>query len=88
MAKATETAVGTDNLLKEYEGWTNKFIFPPYEFGLANAMLANFYHPESTLMMSACAFGGYDITMKAYELALKNGYKFGCFGDGMLILDD
>ncbi len=88
VAKATETAVGTDNLLKEYEGWTNKFIFPPYEFGLANAMLANFYHPESTLMMSACAFGGYDITMKAYELALKNGYKFGCFGDGMLILDD
>lgn len=88
VAKATETAVGTDGQLKEYDGWTNKFIFPPYEFGLANAMMANFYHPMSTLMMSACAFGGYDLVMQAYELAVKNGYKFGCFGDGMLIMDD
>lgn len=88
VAKATETAVGTDGLLKEYEGWTNKFIFPPYEFGLADTMMANFYHPESTLMMSACAFGGYDLVMQAYDLAVQNGYKFGCFGDGMLILDD
>lgn len=88
VAKATETAVGTDNLLKEYEGWTNKFIFPPYEFGLADSMMGNFYHPMSTLMMSECAFGGYDLVMKAYNLAVENGYKFGCFGDGMLILDD
>lgn len=88
VAKATETAVGTDKLLKEYEGWTNKFIFPPYEFALADSMMSNFYHPESTLMMSTCAFGGYDLVMKAYELAVKNGYKFGCFGDGMLILND
>lgn len=88
VAKATETAVGTDNLLKEYEGWTNKFIFPPYEFNLADSMMANFYHPMSTLMMSTCAFGGYDLVMKAYDMAVKNGYKFGCFGDGLLILDD
>jgi len=88
VAKATETAAGTDGLLKEYEGWTNKFIFPPYDFVIADSMMANFYHPESTLMMSTCAFGGYDLVMRAYELAVKNGYKFGCFGDGMLILND
>ena len=87
-ARATETAVGTDGMLKEYEGWTNKFIFPPYEFGLANAMVANFYHPESTMMMSQCSFGGYDLIYEAYKKAVKNGYKFGCYGDAMLILDD
>jgi S-adenosylmethionine:tRNA ribosyltransferase-isomerase len=86
--KATETAVGTDGLLKEYEGWTNKFIFPPYEFNLADAMIANFYHPYSTLLMSTCAFGGYDLVMEAYQKAIDNGYRFGCYGDAMLILDD
>jgi S-adenosylmethionine:tRNA ribosyltransferase-isomerase len=86
--KATETAVGTDGLLKEYEGWTNKFIFPPYEFGLADTMIANFYHPMSTLLMTTAAFGGYDLVMKAYDMALQNDYKFGCFGDALLILDD
>ena len=88
VAKATETAVGTDGQLKEYEGWTNKFIFPPYEFGLANAMIGNFYHPESTMMMSECSFGGYDLIYDAYKKAVKNGYKFGCYGDALLILDD
>ena len=87
-ARATETAVGTDGLLKEYGGWTNKFIFPPYEFGMADSMVANFYHPESTMLMTTAAFGGYDIVMQAYELAIKHEYKFGCFGDCMLILDD
>lgn len=87
-ARATETAVGTDGLLKEYDGRTNKFIFPPYEFGVANSMVANFYHPESTMLMSAAAFGGYDIVMEGYKLALKHEYKFGCYGDAMLILDD
>ena len=86
--KATETAVGTDGQLKEYEGWTNKFIFPPYEFGLADSMICNFYHPLSTLLMSACAFGGYELVMEAYQKAIDNGYRFGCFGDAMLILDD
>jgi S-adenosylmethionine:tRNA ribosyltransferase-isomerase len=87
-ARATETAVGTDGLLKEYDGWTNKFIFPPYEFGMANSMIANFYHPESTMMMTTAAFGGYELVMEAYDLAVKNGYKFGCYGDAMLILND
>jgi S-adenosylmethionine:tRNA ribosyltransferase-isomerase len=86
--RATESSVGTDGLLKEYNGWTNKFIFPPYDFGLANALIANFYHPESTMMMAAAAFGGYDLTYEAYEQAVKAGYKFGCFGDALLMLDD
>lgn len=86
--KATETAVGTDGLLKEYEGWTNKFIFPPYNVVLADSMIANFYHPYSTLLMSTAAFGGYDLVMEAYEMAVNNGYRFGCYGDAMLILDD
>lgn len=86
--KATETAVGTDGLLKEYEGWTNKFIFPPYEFGFADSMVVNFYHPLSTLLMATAAFGGYDFVMEAYDLAVKNGYQFGCFGDSLLVLND
>ena len=86
--KATETAVGTDGMLKEYEGWTNKFIFPPYDFGLADSMIANFYHPLSTLLMETAAFGGYDLVMEAYDKALKNGYMFGCYGDAMLIVND
>ena len=88
VVKATETAVGTDGMLKEYDGWTNKFIFPPYDFGLSDCMIANFYHPMSTLLMSTAAFGGYDLVMEAYQLAVKHGYKFGCFGDAMLILND
>ncbi len=86
--KATETAVGTDKMLKEFDGWTNKFIFPPYEFGVADSMIANFYHPYSTLLMETCAFGGYDLVMKAYDMAIEHGYKFGCYGDAMLILND
>ena len=86
--KATETAVGTDKMLKEFDGWTNKFIFPPYEFGVADSMIANFYHPYSTLLMETCAFGGYDLVMKAYDMAIEHGYKFGCYGDAMLILNE
>lgn len=87
-ARATETSVGTDGFLKPYDGWTNKFIFPPYDFGLCNALVSNFYHPMSTMVMTAAAFGGYDIVMKAYKEAVKHDYKFGCFGDAFLILDD
>ena len=86
--KATETAVGTDKLLKEYEGWTNKFIFPPYECSVADSMIANFYHPMSTLLMETAAFGGYDLVMEAYDKAVEHGYMFGCYGDALLILDD
>ena len=87
-ARAAESAVGTDGMLKEFDGWTNKFIFPPYDFGLADALVANFYHPESTMMMLTAAFGGYDLIYEAYKTALKEGFMFGCYGDAMLILDD
>lgn len=87
VAKATETAVGTDGMLKEYDGWTSKFIFPNYDFGLADSMVANFYHPESTLLMLVAAFGGYEKVMECYNLAVKHGYKFGCYGDSLLITD-
>ncbi len=86
--RATESAVGTDGMLKEFDGWTNKFIFPPYDFGLADSMIVNFYHPESTMLMATAAFGGYDLVMEAYQKAIDNGYQFGCYGDCMLILDD
>jgi len=86
--RATETAVGTDGLLKQFDGWTNKFIFPPYDFGMADSLIANFYHPESTMLMATAAFGGYDLIMEAYEKAVENGYHFGCYGDAMLIWDD
>lgn len=86
--RALEASCSTDDRIKEFEGWTNKFIFPPYNFGLSDSMVANFYHPYSTLLMTQCAFGGYDMVMKAYELAVANGYKFGCYGDSLLILND
>jgi S-adenosylmethionine:tRNA ribosyltransferase-isomerase len=86
--RATESAVGTDGMLKEYSGWTNKFIFPPYDFGLADRMITNFYHPESTMVMATAAFGGYDLIMEAYQVAIDNGFRFGCYGDALMILDD
>ena len=86
-AKSIESTVSTDGHLKEYEGWTNKFIFPPYDFTVANAMVSNFHMPLSTLLMIVAAFGGYDQVMDAYHIALKEGYRFGTYGDAMLILD-
>ncbi len=86
--KATESSVGTDGFLKPFDGWTNKFIFPPYEFGFANSLLINLYQPLSTMLMSTCAFGGYDAVMEGYKQAIKAGYNVGCFGDVMLILND
>ena len=86
--RAIETSVGTDFCLKEFDGWTNKFIFPPYEFGIADSMVANFYMPYSTLLMLTAAFGGYDLVMKGYKEALKEGYRFGTYGDAMLIVND
>ncbi len=85
--RTIETAVGTDGHLKEFEGWTNKFIFPPYEFLVANSMIANFHLPLSTLLMLVCAYGGYDLIMNAYHVALKENYRFGTYGDAMLIMD-
>ena len=93
--RCLETAVSADGKLKEYDGWTNKFIFSPYDFSLATAMVANFYLPYSTMLMISCAFGGYDLVMKAYKEALKfnendpeKRYRFGTYGDAMLILQD
>lgn len=83
--RAVETAVSTDGHLKEFEGWTNKFIFPPYEFSVANSMITNFHMPLSTLLMMTASFGGYDLIMDAYQEALKSDYKFGAYGDAMLI---
>ena len=87
--RALETAIGADRHLKEFDGWTNKFIYPPYEFGIATSMVANFYTPYSTLLMLTCAFGDYDLVMKAYKEALRDSrYRFGTYGDAMLILND
>lgn len=85
--RALETACSADMRIKEFEGWTNKFIFPPYDFCVANSMLSNFHLPYSTLLMLTTAFGGYEQTMHAYEEALKEDYRFGPFGDVMLIID-
>jgi S-adenosylmethionine:tRNA ribosyltransferase-isomerase len=84
--RAIETAVSTGGMIKAMEGWTNKFIFCPYDFTVANAMVTNFHLPESTQLMMAAAFGGYDLIMNAYKVAAQEGYRFGTYGDAMLIL--
>jgi S-adenosylmethionine:tRNA ribosyltransferase-isomerase len=84
--KAIESSVSASGHLKAVEGWTDKFVFPPYDFKIANALLSNFQLPESILLMSACAFGGFDLVMKAYEAAIKEKYKFFTYGDAMLII--
>ena len=86
--RALEHVVGTNGQLKAFEGWTNKFIYPPYNFTVANAFFVNFYMPMSTQLMMVCAFGGHDLVMKAYKEAVKEGYRFGDYGDAMLILND
>ncbi|HPF50934.1 MAG TPA: tRNA preQ1(34) S-adenosylmethionine ribosyltransferase-isomerase QueA [Draconibacterium sp.] len=84
--RTLESSVSTQGFLKPFEGWTNKFIFPPYEFSVANSMVTNFHLPYSTLLMMVAAFGGYDFVMEAYHTALKEDYRFGTYGDAMLIL--
>ena len=84
--RAIETSVSTEGLLKPFDGWTNKFIYPPYDFRIANNMITNFHVPGSSLLIMVCAFGGYDLIMKAYKEAIKNKYKFFSYGDAMLIL--
>ncbi len=84
--RAMESSVSTLGELKPFEGWTNKFIFPPYDFSLANCMVTNFHMPESTLLMMVSAFAGYDLTMHAYKLAMKEKYRFYSYGDAMLII--
>ena len=84
--RALETVVGTEGRIKTFAGWTNKFIFPPYEFTVANALISNFHLPYSTLLMLAAAFGGYNEVMNAYNVAVKEKYKFGVYGDAMLLI--
>ncbi len=84
--RTLETSVTTDGYLKPYDGWTNKFIFPPYDVLVANRMISNFHLSQSTLLMMVCAFGGFDRVMAAYAEAVKEKYRFGTYGDAMLIL--
>lgn len=84
--RTIESSVSTDGMLKPFEGWTNKFIFPPYDFSVANSMVTNFHLPFSTQLMMVSAFAGYDQLMSVYEAAKKEDYKFGTYGDAMLIL--
>ena len=84
--RALESSVSAHNRLKPNQGWTDRFIFPPYEFKIANTLLTNFHTPESTLMMMTAAFAGYDFLTEAYKLAIKEKYRFFSYGDAMLIL--
>ena len=84
--RTLESSVSTNGMLKPYEGWTNKFIFPPYEFSVADSMISNFHLPLSTLLMMVAAFAGYDKLMNAYKIAMKEKYRFGTYGDAMLII--
>ena len=85
--RALEHVAGTNGLLKPYDGWTNKFIYPPYDFSVANSFFVNFYMPQSSQLLMAAAFGGFEETMHAYEVAVEEGYRFGDYGDAMLIID-
>lgn len=86
VVRALETPVTTKKEITPFAGWTNKFIFPPYSFSIPDAVISNFHLPYSTMLMSVAAFGGYDNVMKAYKLAIKEGYRFGTYGDALLIL--
>jgi S-adenosylmethionine:tRNA ribosyltransferase-isomerase len=84
--RSIETSVSTDGMLKPFDGWTNKFIFPPYDFSIADSMVTNFHTPLSTLLMMISAFCGHELMMEAYHQAVENKYKFYSYGDAMLIL--
>jgi S-adenosylmethionine:tRNA ribosyltransferase-isomerase len=86
VVRALETSVSSSQTLNTYNGWTNKFIFPPHEFSIPNAMITNFHTPKSTLLMMVSAFMGHDLMKKAYEEAIKEKYRFYSYGDAMLIL--
>ncbi|MGL1888571.1 MAG: tRNA preQ1(34) S-adenosylmethionine ribosyltransferase-isomerase QueA [Reichenbachiella sp.] len=84
--RALESSVSANGRLKENEGWTDKFIFPPYESKIVKSLVTNFHLPESTLLMNAAAFGGYDLIMEAYQVAIKEKYRFFSYGDAMMIV--
>ncbi len=85
--RAIESTVGMNGHIKPYSGWTNKFIFPPYDFTVCNALVSNFHLPYSVMLMMVAAFGGYEEVMHAYEVAVEEKYRFGAYGDAMLIID-
>jgi S-adenosylmethionine:tRNA ribosyltransferase-isomerase len=84
--RTLESSVSTQGYLKPFDGWTNKFIFPPYEFSVPSSIVSNFHLPLSTLLMSVSAFAGYDFLFEAYKVAINEKYRFGTYGDAMLIL--
>jgi S-adenosylmethionine:tRNA ribosyltransferase-isomerase len=84
--RAAETPVSTEGMLKTFNGWTNKYIYPPYDFQVVNSLVTNFHTPYSTLLMMVSAFMGHDFMMEAYNEAVKEKYQFYSYGDAMLIL--
>jgi len=84
--RTIESSVSSSGTLNEFSGWTNKFIFPPYEFSIANSMITNFHTPKSTLLMMVSAFAGHDFVKKAYDIAVEEKYRFYSYGDAMLII--
>ena len=86
VVRGLETYITTNHEVNPYDGWTNKFIFPPYEFSIPDAIVSNFHLPESTMLMSVAAFGGYEKVMNAYNVALEQDYRFGPYGDALLII--
>ena len=86
VVRTLESSVSTTGYLKPFDGWTNKFIFPPYEFKVPDMMISNFHLPFSTLLMMVAAFAGYDVLFDAYKIAVKEKYRFGTYGDAMLVI--
>ena len=84
--RSLESSVSSMGTLNPYQGWTHKFIFPPYNFSIADSLITNFHMPKSTLLMMVAAFAGYDFMMEAYQVAIKEKYRFYSYGDAMLIL--
>ena len=84
--RAIESSVSADHHLKAANDWTSKFIYPPYDFSIANSMITNFHTPQSTLLVMIAAFAGYENVMNAYEVAVKEKYRFYSYGDAMLII--
>ncbi len=84
--RGIESSVSSIGTLNPYDGWTHKFIYPPYDFSIANSMITNFHTPKSTLIMMVSAFGGKDFVLKAYKEAIKKKYNFFSYGDAMMII--
>ncbi len=84
--RSLESSVSASKMLNPADGWTDKFIYPPFQFNIANTFITNLHRPKSTLLMMVAAFAGYDFTMECYEEAIKEKYRFHSYGDAMLVL--